>query len=67
MLTREQLLALADDAEGALKRLRKRLASSTCEPPPAIVSNCVDTLLDVSKKLTKLDTAVRDATEKGKP
>lgn len=67
MITREQLLGLLDDAERALKVLRKRLASPACEPPPVVVARAAIMLSTAAARLAKLDDDVRRSVEKPPP
>lgn len=66
MLNRDELLALADEAAGVLKRLRSRLAADNCNPTPITTAQTYVGLAAVASKLAKLDRAVKDDGESKK-
>lgn len=61
MLSREQIVTLADELEASLKKLKRRLSSERCSPPAPIVARVVTTLSGVNSKLVKLDQDVARA------
>ena len=63
MLTRAQLLQLADEAGDALQALRERLADEGTDPPPLVAAQMAVGLAAVRAKLARLRQAVLDATE----